>query len=379
MDLSLSEQQEMLRKTARDFFQKECPKSLVREMAEDEKGYSPDLWHKMAELGWMGLVFPTEYGGAGADFLDLALLLEEMGRACLPGPFFSTVVLCGLTILAEGSEEQRQEFLTGIARGELILAFALTEPSARYEASAIATRAVPEHDGYVINGTKLFVNDAHIADYVLCAARSKKTGKPEEGITLFLVSTRSPGIECTPLRTMAFDKQCEVVFNNAKVGKKNILGKVNQGWRIVERTLQQAAVARCADMVGSARSAFELSVSYAKERVQFGRPIGSFQAIQHHCANMVVDIDGSAFITYEAAWRLSQGLSSTMLVSMAKAWVNEACQRVTLLGHQIHGGISFCEDHDMHLFHRRVRAGALTLGDTAFHQRVVARELLRHV
>jgi len=379
MDLSLSEQQEMLRKTARDFFEKECPKSLVREMAEDERGYSPDLWHKMAGLGWMGLVFPAEYGGAGATFLDLAVLLEEMGRACLPGPFFSTVVLGGLTILAEGSEEQRQEFLTGIAKGELILAFALTEPSARYEASAIATRAVPQHDGYVIDGTKLFVNDAHIADYILCAARSKETGKPEEGITLFLVSAKSPGIECTPLRTMAFDKQCEVVFNNVKVAKESILGKVNQGWHVVERTLQQAAVARCADMVGSARSAFQMSVDYAKERVQFGRPIGSFQAIQHHCANMLVDIDGSTLITYEAAWRLSQDLPSTMLVSMCKAWVGEACQRVTLLGHQIHGGIGFCQDHDMHLFHRRVRAGALMLGDTAFHQGVVARELLRHV
>lgn len=379
MDLSFTEDQEMLRSVARDFLERECPKSLVKEMDEDEKGYTPDLWRKMAELGWMGLVFPEKYGGVDGSFLDLVILLEEMGRACLPGPFFSTVVLCGLTILAAGSEEQKQELLTGIAKGELVLAFALTEPCARYEASAIATRAVPEDDSYVINGRKLFVNDAHIADYILCVAKTKDTAKPEEGITLFLVDAKSPGIDCTLLKTLACDKQCEVVFNNVRVEKKNILGKVNQGWGVLEMTLQQATAAKCAEMVGSARAAFEMSVSYAKERVQFNRPIGSFQAVQHHCANMAVDIDGSTFITYEAAWSISHGLPSTMLVSIAKAWVSEACQRVTLLGHQIHGGYSFCRDHDMHLFHRAVRAGALMFGDTISHGKTIARELLQSV
>ena len=379
MDLGLTEEQEMLRRTARDFLDKECPKSLVKEMEEDEKGYSPELWRKMAELGWMGLVFPEKHGGSGGSFLDLVVLLEEMGRACLPGPFFSTVVLCGLHILTGGSEQQKRELLPKIARGDLIMAFAFTEPSARYEASSISARAVAKGNGYTINGTKLFVNDAHIADYILCLARTKDSDPAEEGITLFLVDANSPGIECTMLETIADDKQCEVVFRDVWVPKKNVLGKVDRGWSIVEKALPQATVAKCAELVGGAQAALEMSVNYAKERVQFDRPIGSFQAIQHHCANMLVDVDGSRFITYEAAWKISEGLPATMEVSMAKAWVSEACRRVTFLGHQIHGGIGFCRDSDVDLYYRRAKAGGYALGDTAFHHRIVARELLQSV
>ena len=265
-----------------------------------------------------------------------------------------------------------------IARGELILALALAESTAECEASGIATHAVPDGNGYVINGKKLFVGDAHVADYILCAARTRESALPEEGITLFLVNANSPGVKSSVLETLGFDKQCQVVFCDVKTEGKMVLGKPNDGWSTVERTLEQAAAARCADMVGSARAAFESAVSYAKTRVQYGHPIGSFQAIQHHCANMAVDIDGAALITYEAAWAIDQGLpQKAKLVSMAESWVGEACQRVTLLGHQIHGGISFCRDHNMHLYYRRVRAGALTLGDTVFHRRIVARELLR--
>lgn len=377
MDLAFTEQQQILRNSARDFLQKECPTSFVRQMAEDKAGYTEELWRKMAELGWMGLILPEQYGGSGGNFLDLVILLEEMGRACLPGPFFSTVVLCGLTILAAGSEKQKREFLPRIARGETILAFALTEPSAVYEASAIATRAVRDGDSHVINGTKLFVSDGHIADYIVCVARTEDSAEPDDGITLFLVDANSPGIECTVLKTLAFDRQCEVLLNDVRVGNDRVLGTAGKAWDAVEGVLEQVAVAKCADMVGSARAAFESAVSYAKERVQYGHPIGSFQAIQHHCADMAVDIDGSALITYEAAWRIDRGLPSAKLVSMAKSWVNEACQRVTLLGHQIYGGIGFCRDQDMHLYYRRVRAGGLTLGDTVFHRKIIARELLR--
>jgi len=375
MDLGFTEEQEMLRTAARDFLEKECPKSLVKEMAEDEKGYTPELWRKMAELGWMGLVIPEEYGGMGMSLLDLVVLLEEMGRACLPAPFFSTVVLGGFTFVEAGNEEQKKEFLPKIANGDLILTVALTEPSARYDPDSITVKAVPDKDDYLISGTKLFVENAHIADHIVCVTRTKNGASAEEGISLFLVEGGSPGITTTLLKTIAGDKQCEVVFDNVRVPKKNMLGELDKGWPTVERMLEKATVALCAQMVGGAQAALEMSIAYAKERVQFGRPIGSFQAIQHYCANMATDVDGSKFITYEAAWKVSEGLPATMEVSMAKAWVSEAYRRVTLLGHQIHGGIGFCMDHDMPLYFKRAKAAEPTFGDADWHREVVAQQL----
>jgi len=375
MDFQLNEEQEMLRASARDFLQKECPKQLVRQLDESDEGYSPELWRKMAELGWIGLLFPAKYGGSGGSFLDLVVLLEEMGYNILPGPFFSTVVLGGLPILAVGNEEQKKEFLPRVASGERILTLALTEPSARYDAASVKTTAVVHNGEYVINGTKLFVPDASVSDFLLCVARTKETVNPEEGITIFLVDAKSPGVKCTLLKTLARDKLCEVVFDNASVPKENILGKLDRGWPVVADILQKATVAKCAEMVGGAQAALEMAVTYAKERVQFNRPIGSFQAIQHYCANMVSDVDGSRFVTYKAAWKVSEGLPATMDVAIAKAWTSEAYRRVTLLGHQIFGAISFTIDHDMHLYYRRAKAGEIIFGDGDFQRAIVAREL----
>jgi alkylation response protein AidB-like acyl-CoA dehydrogenase len=375
MDLGLNEEQEMLKTSARDFLQKECPKQLVKQLDESDTGYSPELWRKMAELGWMGLVFPEKYGGSDGSFLDLVVLLETMGYNILPGPFFSTVVLCGLTILASGTEEQKREHLPKIANGEMILALALTEPSAGYDAASIKTKATAHNDEYIINGTKLFVLDANVADFILCVARTKETKNPEDGITIFLVDAKSPGIKCALLKTLARDKQCEIVFDNVTVPKSNILGKLNKGWPIVKDTLQKATAAKCAEMVGGAQAALEMTVSYAKERVQFNRPIGSFQAIQHYCANMVTDVDGSRFITYKAAWELSEGLPATRDVAIAKAWTSEAYGRVTLLAQQIFGAIGFTMDHDIHLYYRRAKAGEIMFGDGDFQRAIVASEL----
>ena len=375
MDLGLSEEQEMLKTSARDFLQKECSKQLVKQLDESDTGYSPELWRKMAELGWMGLIFPEKYGGSGGSFLDLIVLLEEMGHNILPGPFFSTVVLCGLTILASGTEEQKRELLPKIANGEMILALALTEPSASYDAASIKAKATAHNDDYIINGTKLFVLDANVADCILCVARTKETKNPEDGLTIFLVDAKSPGIKCTLLKTLARDKQCEIVLDNVTLPKKNILGKLDQGWPIVKDTLQKATAAKCAEMVGGAQAALEMTVKYAKERVQFNRPIGSFQAIQHYCANMVTDVDGARFITYKAAWELSEGLPATKDVAVAKAWTSEAYGRVTLLAHQIFGAIGFTMDHDIHLYYRRAKAGEIMFGDGDFQRAIVAQEL----
>ena len=374
MDLSLSEEQEMLRKAARDFLTDKCPKTLVKEMEEDEKGYSPQLWQEMAELGWLGLAFPEKYGGSEMQFLDLLILLEEMGRACLPGPFFSTVVLGGLPILDIGSEEQKQEYLPQIADGKAIFTLALTEPSGRYDAAAVEVKAVADGDDYVINGTKLFVPDAHIADCLLCVARTDEQAAPEDGITLFLVDGKSPGIGYTMLKTIASDKLCEVVFDQVRVPKKNILGQLNQGWREVQKIIERAAVAKCCEMVGGMQQVLEMTVDYAKERKQYDRPIGSFQVIQHYCANMATDVDGSRFCTYQAAWMLSEGLPCTKEAAIAKAWTGDAYRRVLALAHQIHGAIGVTMDHDLHFYTARAQAAAATLGDADFYREIVARE-----
>ena len=375
MDLGLSEEQGMLKTSARDFLQRECPKKLVKQLDESYEGYSPELWRKIAQLGWLGLLFPEEYGGSGGSFLDLVVLLEEMGYNILPGPFFSTVLLGGLPILAAGSEGQKKELLPNIANGEAILTLALLEPSVRYDAAAVKATAEARNGEYVINGTKLFVPDANVADFLLVVARTRETADPEGGITVFLVDAKSPGLKTTLLKTLARDKQCEVVFEDVSVPKGNILGEVNRGWPTVQDILQKAAVAKCAEMVGGAQAALDMAVAYAKERVQFNRPIGSFQAIQHYCANMVSDVDGSRFVTYKAAWKVSEGLPATMDVAVAKAWTSGAYGRVTLLAHQIFGAIGFTMDHDLHLYYRRAKASEMMFGDGAYHRAIVAKEL----
>ncbi|MBL7166752.1 MAG: acyl-CoA/acyl-ACP dehydrogenase [Dehalococcoidales bacterium] len=377
MDFDLNEEQEMLKTAARDFLSKECPKALVKAMAQDERGYPPELWNKITELGWPGLVFPEQYGGSGGSFLNLTVLVEEMGRACLPVPFFSTVVLGGLFILNAGSEEQQKDLLTRVTQGEVILTLALTEPTAGYEAASVAVEAAGDNGDYIINGTKLFIPDAHIADYLICIARTGKGTVPEEGITAFLVDAKSPGISCTVLKTIAGDKLCEVVFDDVRVPHKNIVGKLNQGWVPVAKTLQQATVAKCAEMVGGAQQVLEMSAEYTKERIVFGRRLGSFPVIQQYIANMMIDVDSCRFLTYEAAWKLSEGLPCAMETHMAKAWASEAYQRVTALGQQIFGGVGFIQDHDMPLYFRRAKAAESTLGDSYYHREQLAQLLTR--
>ena len=375
MDFSLSEAQELLKRSARDFLGKECPKQLVREMEEDEMGYSAQLWKAMAELGWMALPLPEKYGGNGGSFSDLVVLLEEMGRACLPSPFLPTVVLGGLTILDMGREEQKEKFLPRIATGDTVGTLALLEPTDSYVPADISCRAIADEDGYLINGTKLFVPDAHITDYLVVAARTGKSSRKEPGVTLFLVDTRSPGIDYTLLKTIAGDKQFEVNFDSVKVPLDGVMGEVGQAWKGLERTLERAAVAKCAEMVGGAQKVLEMTVSYAQERSQFGRPIGSFQAIQHYCANMATDVDASRFNTYKAAWMIDEGLPCKKEVAIAKVWCSEAYHRVTALSHQIHGAIGWTKDLDLELYTRRAKAAEIAFGDADFHREVIAGEL----
>ncbi len=375
MDFDFTKEQKLLRSSAREFLKKECPTSLIREMKDDEKGYSPALWEQMAELGWLGLIIPQEYGGLGGNFLDLSILLESMGEVCMPGPFFSTVVL-GVAIITEaGTQKQKQDLLPMVADGELILSLAHAEPGSRYGAAGMNASAKKSDEGFIINGTKLFVENAHIADYLLCIARTDDMGKAEEGLTLFLVDAKDPGVQCTALKTLAYDKQCEVVFNNVQVTDKNIVGEIGRGWEILKKITDQAAIAKCAEMLGSLEAVLKMTVNYAKERVQFGRPIGSFQAIQHQCANMLMDVEGSKVLTYQASWSIAEGLPGDMEISMAKAYAGEASRRVTHLGIRMHGAMGFCEETDLHLYYRRVKACEVSYGDGNYHYEKIAQAI----
>ena len=372
MDFNFSEEQEMLRKFARDFLNAECPTSLVKELEQrgGERGYPEELWHKIADLGWIGLPFPEQYGGGGGSFFDLALLLEEMGRACFPGPYFSSVVLGGTAIMEGGSEQQKKELLPKMADGSCIFTLAFTEASAKYSPDSITAEATKQEGCYVLKGRKLFVPDANVADQIIFAAKAG-----EGDITLFLVDAKSQGIRFTPLRTMVGDKQFEVVFDKVEVPQAAILGGVNRGGEILGKVLERATVAKCAEMVGGAQRVLEMSADYVKTRVQFDRPIGSFQAIQHHLANMLIDVMGARWITYQACWMLSENLPCKLEVSAAKAWTSEAYRRVTALGQQVHGGVAFIITHDMPLYFKRAKQWEPLFGDADFHREMVAKQL----
>ena len=369
MDLGLNETQQMLRTSAREFLETECPTSYVRDMERDERGYTPQLWDKLAGLGWLGLVVPEEYGGTGLGFVELAVVLEEMGRVLMPGPYFSTVVMAGMTVADAGSEDQKREYLSGIASGRLIVTLALTEPSGRWDAEGVQTTAQKSGDGYVLNGTKLYVPNANVSDYVIVAAR---TGQGESDISLFVMSSSTDGLTATPLDTLASDKQSELMLNDVYVPGSALLGEFNGGWKTLERTLAWGAVAKCAEMLGGAQQTLDMTVAYAKQRIQFGRAIGSFQAIQHHVADMAADVEGCRYTTYQAAWMLAEGLPAEREVAMAKAWVSDAYHRVCMLAHQCYGAVGFTKEHDLQLYSRRSKAAELMFGDSEFHMEAVA-------
>ena len=375
MDFTLSEEQEMLRTSARDFLEEKCPKTLVARMQEDERGFPPELWQEMAALGWLGLVFPEEYEGSAMSFLDLAVLLEEAGRACLPGPLSSSVVLGGMTILDAGTAEQKKAYLPKISRGEAIATLALAEADGQYSADTIKTRAEVNGNDYVISGTKLFVPDAHVASLILCAARTSESHNPEEGITVFVIDAGTTGMSHSVLKTMSGEKLCEVSFDRVKVSRDRVIGSPDQGWPIVQRAIERAATIKCCEMVGMTGRALELTVAYAKERKQFGKPIGSFQIIQHYCANMATDIDGARFAAYQAAWRISRGLQAAREVAVAKAWMNETFSRVITLAHQVHGAIACTIDHELQYYTKRGKAADLTYGDGDFYRELVAQQM----
>jgi 3-oxocholest-4-en-26-oyl-CoA dehydrogenase beta subunit len=375
MDFDLTKEQKILKQSARDFLKKECPPSLLRELKSDPEGYLPRMWKKMADLGWTGVMIPESFNGIGGDFIELSILLEAMGEVNCPSPFFSTIVLGALPIMLAGNDKQKEALLPQIADGKLLTAFALIEPGQYFDPVQIAMKATSDTDGYVLTGTKLFVENAHIADKIICAARTGGAPGDKNGLTLFIVDAKAPGIRINRIETLAHDHQCEVALDRVRVSANDVLGPVNCAFEILEGIQARAVVAKCAELVGCLQTAFDMSVSYAKERNQFNRPIGSFQAVQHHLANMVLDVDGARFITYQAAWKIARDLPFQKDASMCKAWTGTAARQVTTLAHQIHGAIGFCEEMDLHLYYRRAKAGEVFFGDPAYHLEKVAQAM----
>jgi len=371
MDLNFNSMQEMLRKSVAEFLVKECPYETVKELEESDIGYDPKQWGKIVELGWPGLPFPEEYGGYDGEFMDLVIIQEEIGKRVYPSPFFSTVVQCGCAIMEGGNEAQKKELIPQIADGELLLALAQHESDPGYTEQCIKMAAEAQGDSYVLNGTKLFVLDANIANKIIVAA---KPGDAD--VTLFLVDAKDPGLTISKIPTIAMDNTCEVVFKDVKIPKENILGEIGKGYETLEKVMTKAAIAKSAEMIGGAKVCIDMTAEYAKERVQYGKPIGGFQIIQHYMANMSIAYDTIYNYLYRVAWMVDAGEDAAFSASVLKAKTNENFKFIADRAVQIHGGIGTTREYDVALFFRKAKAWEFMSGDTDYHTDKVVDQVL---
>ena len=375
MDTTFSEEQEILRKAAADFLAKEISESKVREIEESESGFDPGLWKGMADLGWMGLAIPEEYEGMGMTFQDLSVILEEMGKNITPGPFFCTILGGAYPILDAGTEEQKKEFLPKIARGDLIFSLALLEAEGIYEASGVRTKAIQKNASFIINGTKLFVEQANNADYLICVTRTKEGASAEEGITLFIVDVKTPGVHWEVIPTIGMEKLCQVDFKDVAVPQKNVLGERDKGWPIVRKILERAAIAKASESLGAMEAIIPTTVDYLKQRAQYDQPLAQFQALQHILADMFIRMIAGRYLVYEAVWMESGGLSCAKEVAMAKAYVNQAYNELSRLMIRLYGGNGTNREFKPGLYYRRAKAADIAFGSTDFHRDLVANEI----
>ena len=372
MDFGLSDDQLLLQRSAAEFLASECPASLVREVARDEEGFPRGLYRHMAELGWLGLIVPDTYGGAGLSFLDLVLLLEQLGRAVVPGPFFSSAVLATLAIMLGGTSAQRQAWLPRLAAGDAVGTLAWLEASDRLDPAGVAARARKSGKAYRLSGQKLFVTDAHVADVIVAAFRS--AGRGEEGVTLFLLPRDTPGVTIKPLPSIDLTRRpMEVRFEDVELPAAAVLGAEHKGWKTLARLFDAAAVALAADSLGGAERALELAVDYAKVREQFGRAIGSFQAVKHIAAEMVSEIEPARSLLWYAAYACdSVPRDAARAASMAKACLSDVYSHTTNRAVQIRGGIGFTWEHDLHFWFKRAKWNEFAFGDATYHRERLA-------
>ncbi len=372
IDFGLSEEQEALQRSAREFLARECPPALVRETAQSDDGVPRDLYRTMAELGWMGLIVPEKDGGLGLGALDLGLVLEELGRVAAPGPFLATqLVVAGL--LRGGTAAQRTAWLPRFVSGEAFATLAHLEDSDRHEPEGIQAKAKKTRDGFVLTGTKLFVPEAPAADVFLVAARTR-AGAVAAGVSLFLVPRATKGVRVKPQQHVDLTRRFgELVLKDVVVPKTAVVGAEAQGWPILARLLDLAAIGIAADSLGGAQRALEMAVEYSKVREQFGRKIGSFQALKHIAAEMVADIEPARSLVWYAAYAYDhRPRDVARAAAMAKASLADVYSRTARRSVEIHGGIGFTWEFDLQLWFKRAHTNEVAFGDPAFHRERVA-------
>ena len=374
MEFDLSKPQKLLKDSAREFLSRHCKSKRVRELMNTETANDDELWQAMADQGWTSLVIPEEYGGLGAGLLDLAVVCEEMGRACLPGPFQATTFSTALIDRA-ASPKQKAEYLEGIAGGSLKATVALLEETADWDLKAVTLKAVRDNGQLRVSGRKLFVPDAATADLLICVATDSGNG---ESPVILPVSKGAEGVETKLMPSMdATRKIYAVEFNNVRVNGADVFGADGNAFGALVQATQVATVALCAEMVGGMQWILDTTVEYAKTRQQFGRPIGSFQAVQHQCADMLLMTESARSATYYAAWAVTEGApNAATAVSIAKAYCSDAFREVGNRGVQVHGGIGFTWEHDLQLYYKRSKASETMFGDATFHRERIARTVV---
>jgi alkylation response protein AidB-like acyl-CoA dehydrogenase len=375
MEFSLREETKMLKSNAEKFMKEKSPSSFVKNILKEEKGFSPALWKEMADLGWLGLIHGEAYGGSGGDFFDLFVLFEEMGKAVLPSPFFCSAVFAGLLIQVAGDDRLRKEYLPGILQGKRILTVGLRNEQGVYDYPDPDLVAQETGKGsYRIKGTRLLVPYAHVADEILVCARLRK-GSRSFGPTLFKTKNKGPGVQVVPLNTLTGEKQFAMTYTDFAAAPQDLVGSPGKGAESVEKIMPRLITLKCGEMVGGLSKVVDMTVDYVKQRVQFGKPLGTLQVVQHTCADMTTFLDTARLIAYQAASLISAGLPCAKEVAMAKAWCSDVYKRGTQMAHQMHGGIGFTEEHDLHLYYKHAKAAELEFGDSWHHRQKVAEEM----
>jgi alkylation response protein AidB-like acyl-CoA dehydrogenase len=372
MDFAFTDEQDELRGTVAEVLADLSPESEVRRLMATDEGYDRKVWRQFADIGLLGLAVPEELGGAGCGLVEVGVVCEEAGRALLCAPYLSTVVLATTTLLLAGDDAAARDHLPAIAAGERIATLALTEGSGRWDAAGVTVTATPSGGGWTLSGTKTFVPDGHIADLLIVVARTGGEPGTAAGLSLFLVDPAAAGVRRAMLPTLDQTRRLARVDLDGAPGE--LLGTAGAGWGVVERVLDVAAVALAAEQVGGAARVLDMAVGYAKVREQFGRPIGSFQAIKHTCADMLLEVESGRSAAYYALWAAAAGSAELPVVaSVAKAYCSDAFYHCAARNIQVHGGIGFTWEHPAHLYLKRAKASQTMFGDPTYHRELLAR------
>ncbi len=375
LDLRLTESEEMLKKTGLDFMRRDAPKEVVQALQETDTGFTEELWRKAVEMGWLGIIIPEQYGGAGNSLTSAGVLFEALGTGPLPGPYFSSGILGSLIMLEAGTEEQKQSILPAVAGGQQILTLALTEPEYSWEPGAVQTTATGKNGDFVLDGLKLFTIDAQAATHFIVVARTGKGAEPAKGVSLFLVDGKSDGVSVRRLPGFFAGRTFEVKLDSVKVPRSAMLGGKDEGWQALRRGIDKSIPVLCAYKVGGCQAVFEMALEYTRTRVQFGQLIGRFQRVQDMIIEIVNHLDAARWTTYEALWKLDTQRPAAEGVHLAKAVSSEAYWEVCTLAHRVFSGISYSKEHPASFHTRASRSLYSYLGEPSYHRQQIARLL----